>query len=80
MTESKVRGVRWADIMDALDRGEDVPLCSKVSERKRSPTPPRRTLRSTIERRKQSHGTGASSNVHSSRNKDAPGVHESTTD
>ena len=38
-TEPKVRGVRWADIMDALDRGEDLPL--------------RRTLRSTIQRRKQ---------------------------
>jgi len=78
-TEPKVRGVRWADIMDALD-SEDVPLSPTVSKRKRSPSPPRRTLKSTIERRKQSHGTGASPSVHSARDENPSGVHKPSND
>ena len=77
--EPEVRGVRWADIMDCIDSGEDVPVRPTVSQPIRSPTPPRRTLRSTIDRRKQCDSTGPASNVYSVLGENVSGVHEPTT-
>ena len=78
-TEPAVRGVRWADIMDCQDK-KDVPVHPPVFERVRPPTPPRRTLQSAINRRKQSGGTGTSSNVYTALDQNVSSVHESTTD
>ena len=72
----EARGVRWADIMDDLDKSEDAPVRPAVSQPIRPPTPPRRTLQGAIDRRKQLDRARATSNVHATGVDGSPRVYE----